>query len=132
MLSASPAPVAFADAAPAKPVVTAALTVGAKSTVYRGTATNQDGHTSTISVVLTDMKGVRTGLFYIHNQDDVLVPIAFAVKSNLTFTFKFKLPGEVNTVEGKLSANGAKITAAWTSVSSTGVKGHGTVVATRI
>ena len=130
-LSASPTHVAVGAAASFKSVVTDRLTVGAKSTVYQGTATNQSGKKSEISVVLTDMKGVLTGLFYVHNQNDALVPIAFTVKSNLTFTFKFHLPGEINTVEGKLSANGTTVTATWTSLRSSGTKGHGSVVAAR-
>jgi hypothetical protein len=132
LLSVSPSHVAVGAAASPSPAVTDGLTVGAKSTIYRGAATNQSGKTSTIDIVLTDMKGVRTGVFYVHNEADKLIPIAFTVKSNLTFSFKFNLPGETNTVEGKLSANGAKITAEWTSVSSTGVKGHGSVVARKV
>jgi hypothetical protein len=71
-------------------------------------------------------------LFYIHNQDDVLVPVAFTVKSYLTFTFKFHLPGEENTVAGKISADGDKVTATWTSISIAGVKGEGSVTAIRV
>ncbi len=132
LLSAAPSHFTAAAKLPDHAVLTAGLTVGAESTVYQGTATDQSGKTSAIEIVLTDIRGGRAGILYVNNNDGSKVPVAFTIKSNLTFSFKFRLSGDENAVAGKLSANGHTITATWTSLSAAGVKGHGSAVATRL
>jgi hypothetical protein len=108
------------------------FSAGATSTTYVGTSTNQNHKTSAINLVLTDMRGVRTGVLYVNNSSGGKTPVNFTINSKLTFSFKFHLPGEENTVTGKLAADGEMISGKWISVSATGAKGGGTFSATEV
>jgi hypothetical protein len=104
----------------------------AKVVDFLGTATNQSGQTSKIKITLTTLKGVHEGVIYVHNNTGGTTPISFTVASNLTFSFSFQVGDQSAHAVGNLSPSGTKITAAWTSVSSTGQKGYGSVVAKRV
>jgi len=118
------------SAAPA--VESAIFRSGATSTSYVGTSTNQKHKTSAISLVLIDVRGVRTGVLYVNNSSGGKTPVNFTIKGNLTFSFKFHLPGEENVVSGKLGVNGETISGKWVSVSAAGVKGDGTFYASEV
>ena len=132
LLSMSPAHIAGATNAFSPASVTDGLILGVKSTLYQGTATNQSGKTSAVSLVLTNMRGVRTGVMYASNRAGRNQAIAFTFNSDLSFTLKFRFHGEQGTLQGQLSADGATVTATWTSLSSGGAAGYGSVVARRV
>ena len=97
---------------------------------YAGIATDAKNETSQITLAITDTKNVRTGVLNILDTNHA-APLAFSISSSLTFSFSFSETNEVDTVTGKISADGKTITGGWTSFHADGGTGSGTFTATR-
>jgi hypothetical protein len=103
---------------------------GATAMTYLGTSVSRSLRTTSLKIVLTQMRGVHEGAMYLSSGAGTPTPVTFSIGSNLAFSFKYKLNGVSGTVQGKLSANGATLAGTWTSLSE-GVKNSGTFSASR-
>lgn len=133
----SAAPVGFAHHAVGHALAAvhvAAAKPGASTTVtvtdYAGTATNQDHRSSQITLAVTDVDGVRTGVLNVNNNGGTTTPISFKISHAGTFSFSFAIPGEKDTATGKLGANSDTISGTWKSITTAGKKGSGKFTAT--
>jgi hypothetical protein len=105
---------------------------GAKSITYLGEAISQDGKKSRVTLVITDMKGVREGVFYVHNSAGTATPFSFSIRGTLKFSFSFSMGNDTTAVHGKLSATGETISGIWTATNAAGTAvGGGRFSATR-
>ena len=99
-------------------------------TDYVGTFTNSSGQTSKITIQVIDTNGILTGLVYVHNYNNQLVPILFSISKTGAASFTFTLAGQTNIVQGQFSSNGKTVTAKVTSINSDGTVGFDTLTAT--